>query len=382
MESKILSDYLFDALVSNSTDFENKSKKFIDELKSYQHKVERKKISLENSTVLQVEKIAKKEQYVYDISMRHPKHHYFFANDILVHNSSYFSAWPVIKDEVMSGEIEWNKEVAAEVYDTISKEVSNTFPGFLNETFGVPFEFSEGVIESSREIVAESALFIKKKRYAAMVYDNEGVREDVDGKPGKVKAMGLDLRRADTPKFVQEFLLDILTKVLTGHEYDELIEDIRQFKETYEKMDPWTKGTPKGVNRLTHYKEVQEKYLALKIAGKRPSKPTIPGHVQASLNWNYLRELHKDYEISPILDGSKVIVCKVKPSMENGEMKSIAYPVDETRLPEWFKEIDFDTDLMMKTVVHQKLENLLGVLGWDLSLTTASAKHFDSLFGF
>ena len=34
--------------------------------------------------------------------------------------------------------------------------------------------------------------FITKKRYAMLVFDNEGKREDVDGKAGKIKAMGLD----------------------------------------------------------------------------------------------------------------------------------------------------------------------------------------------
>ena len=34
-------------------------------------------------------------------------------------------------------------------------------------------------------------------------------------KPGKVKAMGLDLRRSDTPVFMQEFLSELLLMVLT-----------------------------------------------------------------------------------------------------------------------------------------------------------------------
>jgi hypothetical protein len=33
-------------------------------------------------------------------------------------------------------------------------------------------------------------LFITKKRYAVLIYELEGNRMDVNGKPGKVKAMG------------------------------------------------------------------------------------------------------------------------------------------------------------------------------------------------
>ena len=71
------------------------------------------------------------------------------------------------------------------------------------------------VIAAGREIIAQSGLYITKKRYAALVIDNEGFRTDIDGKPGKVKAMGLDLRRSDTPVFMQEFLSEILLMVLT-----------------------------------------------------------------------------------------------------------------------------------------------------------------------
>ena len=39
------------------------------------------------------------------------------------------------------------------------------------------------------------------------IYDLEGNRQDID-KPGKLKAMGLDLKRSDTPDFVQNFLSD------------------------------------------------------------------------------------------------------------------------------------------------------------------------------
>ena len=52
--------------------------------------------------------------------------------------------------------------------------------------------------------LAESGLFITKKRYAALVYDFEkdGDRlDDTDGKPEQIKSHGSwILRRSDTPK--------------------------------------------------------------------------------------------------------------------------------------------------------------------------------------
>ncbi len=53
-------------------------------------------------------------------------------------------------------------------------------------------------------------------------------RKDKEGKLGDIKAMGLDLKRADTPKYIQEFLMDVLQMVLQqGKGRDEVIEAIK-----------------------------------------------------------------------------------------------------------------------------------------------------------
>jgi hypothetical protein len=60
---------------------------------------------------------------------------------------------------------------------------------------------------------------------------------------------------------------------------------------------------------------------------------------------------------------------------------SVAYPIDELRLPEWFKELPFDQGLMEETIVDTKIDNLLGVLDWDLqTATNPQINAFSSLF--
>ncbi len=319
------------------------------------------------------------DEYVYDIGVANDDP-YFFANDILVHNSVYFSAYSVLSKEIDNGEIVWDKDTVIELYDTVSAEVSSTFPQFMLETFNVPLERGK-VIKSAREVVGETGLFIKKKRYAIMVYDDEGQRKDVDGKPGKMKITGLDLRRSDTPKVVQEFLKQVLELVLTNRSEDEVIEFIRTFKSTFSRKKPWEKGSPKAVNNLSKYGSVLENYLKKRATHGKIAKPTIPGHVMASINWNTLRERYHDRHSSRIVDGQKIVVCPLK---ENNDlrMSSVAYPVDETHLPEWFTKLPFDEDAMMQTVVDKKIENLLSILGWDLSRTSPEVEHMESLFDF
>jgi hypothetical protein len=300
-------------------------------------------------------------------------------------DSVYFSAYPVLRDEIDSGEVVWTKESVVELYDVIAKQVSDTFPDYMLETWNVPLDKGK-VIAAGREVVGSTGLFITKKRYAILVYDDEGVRKDVpddDGvmQPGKLKAMGLDLRRSDTPVIVQKFLKRILMEVLLLHSEDEVIMSIRDFKKEFDALKPWEKGAPTAVNNLTSYGEKLEYNLSANLKGRKMKKLTIPGHVMASINWNSLRESHNDLHLTKIVDGSKVVVCRLKP---NNDLKktSVAFPVDEPHLPDWFINLPFDNDAMMQSIVDKKVENLLIVLNWDLSRTSLDAELMETLFDF
>jgi hypothetical protein len=61
---------------------------------------------------------------------------------------------------------------------------------------------------------------------------------------------------------------------------------------------------------------------------------------------------------------------------------SVGYPTDETHIPDWFKQLPFDDGLMEDTIVDQKVENLLGVLGWNIADHTNTKNTFDQLFTF
>jgi hypothetical protein len=191
--------------------------------------------------------------------------------------------------------------------------------------------------------------------------------------------MGLDLRRSDTPKFVQEFLSEILLATLTGKTEADVVEMVRDFKVRFNELKPWQKGTPKAVNNLTRYRQREESAMQQRMGGQKISKVTMPGHVRASLNWNLMLDIHNDKQTTKIVDGQKIIVCKLKENATN--MTSIAYPIDEAHLPDWFIDLPFDEDAMQAAIVDKKIDNLLGVLKWDLSKTNASDSHFESLFG-
>jgi DNA polymerase elongation subunit (family B) len=283
-------------------------------------------------------------------------------------DSAYFSAYSSLRKEIDKKEIPWDKDTVIQLYDSLAAEVNGTFPQFMLDAFHCPKSRGE-VIKAGREIVAIKGLFITKKRYAVLYYDKEGKRLDVEGKPGKIKAMGLDLKRSDTPEFMQKFLEEILTRVLNGSQETEILDRIVEFRTEFKSRPGWEKGSPKRANNITEYEDKEKKF----------GKTNMPGHVRASINWNTLKRMNGDKYSQQIVDGMKVIVCKLKSNPLG--YTSVAYPVDELRLPKWFQDLPFDHAEMETVIINNKLDNLIGVLEWDLNSTTET-NTFGSLFSF
>jgi DNA polymerase elongation subunit (family B) len=285
-------------------------------------------------------------------------------------DSCYFSAYPILKEQIESGELEWTKDACIDLYDQIAELTNSSFPAFMEKAFHCPRKNGE-VIKAGRELIGDRTLFITKKRYAINIFDLEGKRQDID-KMGKVKAMGLDLKRADTPKYVQEFLMEVLMMVLGGAHRDAVITTIRDFKNWLSEQDSWTKGSPRSVNKLTYYGELEQR--------SKTGKVTMPGHVRAALNYNYLRKMNNDQYSQKIVDGMKVVICSLKDNPLG--FTSVAYPTDELRLPQWFIDLPFDALDMERKLVDEKIDNLLGVLNWKIRQDTNTNSTVGDLFDF
>lgn len=283
-------------------------------------------------------------------------------------DSCYFSAYPILKDQIESGQLSWSKETCIELYDQIAELTNASFPSFMEKAFHCPRKNGE-VIKAGRELIGDRTLFITKKRYAINIYDLEGKRQDIDGKMGKVKAMGLDLKRADTPKYVQEFLMEVLMMVLGGAPRDDVVTKIREFKKWLSEQDSWTKGSPKSVNNLTNHT----------IKFEKTGKCSV-GHARAAINYNHLRKLNGDQYSQKIVDGMKVVVCSLKDNPLG--FTNVAYPTDELRLPQWFLDLPFDDLDMERKLVDEKIDNLLGVLEWELRSDTNTNSTVDDFFSF
>lgn len=331
----------------------------------------------------------KESEPVYDISMN-SSNHMFFGNDVLIHNtdSVMFSAkkaWDdANKGKSANKEIEtfvkeaykdfeWNKDNVEQLYLMVAGMVDDSFPDFMNTTFNTGIDRGR-IIAAGLEIIGTRGIFLKKKRYTILKYHEDGDRLDKDGKPGKLKNMGTELKRSDTPKYVQDFLEELMMDLLTGEEESVMRTKVMDFKREFVTKPAWHKGMPKTIKGMSKYQESFEDinidYLERTYD---KTKGCSVGHAVASFNWNKLRELNGDFESLEITDGMKITVCDIKGETKYGrlfgkEMKKIAYPTEQERLPVWFKELPFDTDSMGTNVINKKLDNVFGILDMDIGI--------------
>lgn len=259
------------------------------------------------------------------------QHAYRSPNDAIIYgdtDSGYFKTYAT------------NKEEAIETANLVAEQTNATFPKFMADAFSCQPEFTT-MIEGAREIVGERGLWLSvKKKYLIKVID-------LDGKPvNKLKTMGSEIKKSDTPKIIQEFLKCMVGMVLDGKSYEEVCEYVNaQRKSVLTKLNVFQLGVAKQVNNLDKFiaeYNAPGSCQSLDKNGKM-RKLTVPGHVRAACNYNSLVETY-DKGAKPIKSGDKVLIFYLKP---NGHAyKAIAFPAELTQFPPWFKDV-FAVDIKM-----------------------------------
>lgn len=268
-------------------------------------------------------------------------------------DSVYFSVAHYMKEQGIPFNL--SKEEVVEMYIKIGDEVGDSFPDFMDKMFNTGIEKGR-IVGADLEMVGSRGLFLKKKRYAILKYWEDGFRKDVDGSPGEIKAMGLEIKRSDTPKYIQNFLEATLIDLLVGATASDLKTRIRAFKAVFKDLPAHEKGSPRTVKNFTN----------LDAEYKQTGKCKV-GHVLAGIQWNRLREAFADKEVPEVTDGTKVIVCNLKDNPMG--IKAVGYPIDCAEyLPQWFMDLPFDEEKMEEVVLTKKLDNIFGILDMDIGI--------------
>jgi DNA polymerase elongation subunit (family B) len=204
----------------------------------------------------------------------------------------------------------------------------------------------ERKIVFKREVIADRAVWVAKKRYALNVYDSEGVRYENP----KLKVTGLEIVRSSTPAPVREHLKEAVKICLTGTEA-QVQKYLADFEKEYRQLAPEDIAFPRGVNGLAKYGSFTDIY----------TKGT-PIHVRGSLLYNHhIKKMGLDKKYEEISEGDKIKFLYLKEPNPIGE-NAIAFL---TKLPvemDLDKYVDYNT-MWQKSFV-EPLKTILDCLRW------------------
>lgn len=152
-----------------------------------------------------------------------------------------------------------------------------------------------GPMAMDREIIADSTIFIAKKRYIARVLDTEGVRL----KEPKKKVMGLEIVRSSTPKFCRKYLKESIDILLDGDE-ESLQEWVSDVKDKFMVAPIEDISRVTGVNKISfefYVKDGNRTYTDNMGVKKPVFKELYPGQTTKEVGFNYFR--NNLYYLSP-----------------------------------------------------------------------------------
>lgn len=291
---------------------------------------------------------------------------YDFDRNALIYgdtDSVYFRMDWYIKNQLKMDPNEVPREKIIEWSNEITKKVNSTFPQLLKDSFFCN-EANSKYIRAVRDVVGIRGLFKnKKKRYAVWVIDKEGKPKD------EIKIVGMETKRTNTPKYMQKFLEDLISRVLRENlDYATTYAIVDEFRETkFTKMNPWEHGRSMGVKNLDAITEAYEEYESLLDQGYVGVKKPSGSHaLPAVIATNKMIELNKENRWDKIRESDSVEILYLLPNPDG--FKTVALPVGATYIPEWFKQLPFDTKRNQQTILDAALENTIGgPLGWDFT---------------
>jgi DNA polymerase elongation subunit (family B) len=219
------------------------------------------------------------------------------------------------------------------------------------------------------ESVAETAIWIAKKRYAMnVVYDLESNLDVAK----KMKVKGLDVVRSSFPPAFRDFMNGMMKDILGKMGKTDIDTKVLTFRAELDNT-PYIE-----VARNTSVKNMSEYDVGGEL--NKFEKGT-PAHVKAALSYNeMLRRLKLDTRYEPIVDGEKIkwVYLKENPyKLEAIAMKGYNDPQEIVELVTQF----IDYDLLFEKELQTKIEDFYSALRWG-NIPTEVNQNADEWFSF
>lgn len=228
------------------------------------------------------------DEYVYDIEVNDDTHT-FIANDILVHNSCYFSLDPLIKRFNISD------DKAAQFIINVQKYALEPYLDNCYNEYAKRFNCHENLQVFEMEKIARTCIMQRKKKY---IMDIAWKEPNIFLEPlHDVLYKGIEVIQGSTPKFIRETLKDFIEMVLKSYaetnsekiKYEDIINKVKEYKSKYLLQEPNDICLSRKVNE--YEKHILKDKPELNINSK------CPLHTRgAGIYNNLLYTKHKKYK--------------------------------------------------------------------------------------
>lgn len=244
-----------------------------------------------------------------------------------------------------------NADDALKVAKLLCKQVNESFTPFMHSAFLCNDGFDK-LISAEQEIVARTAILIKKKFYVLKIINKNGKVVN------ETKIMGHAVKKTTLPKAIRKRLIPYIEMIMDNVPWSDIGKQMVGYKdELLNTPNVWDLGSPTGVNKVEQYT----------MDYNINPKTRLPSGAAAAIFWNQCIEEYKDYENPPISSGMKM--KKFKLVKKFGRFSTIAVPGDTAELPEWFKT-NFvhlvDRKFQVNRLVDKTMANILEAIGKEM----------------
>ncbi len=274
-------------------------------------------------------------------------------------------------DSLFVGLGEWIKDSGDSVWDSLDddekidiiKDISGIMERYIDDRIYNEIQLGDYnsqvhdfKIGFKQEIIAKTALFVKKKKYAYWLLDKEGVPQN------DIKVTGLEIVRSESAEAIRPRLKEVMEMIMKQKGDDVLSKNIRKFKKELSILEPEELAANIGINNIRKY-----------LNSGSPKKGT-PWHVKGVYGYRLLLDklgLKDKYE--DIKEGLKAKVVYIKKNPWNIETISFY------NWPEEFDTlIQFDSSIMIDKFFIKKVRLLLEPIDKEqlIDVDTSAFKTF------
>lgn len=292
-------------------------------------------------------------------------------------DSCFVNAIPIIKHRYP--EVNFNDDVA--MTDAIMK-VTGEVQTFVNKFYDVMakrfFNLDKHAFDAKQEVIAKTAFWLAKKRYAQWIIHKEGsLLEEPE-----LEVKGIDVVRTSFPISFRSFMENFLKRLLTNTPKEKLDESILEFKQKVKTLDVIQIAKNTSVKFISkdgnknYYPENRKPFSVVKGS---------PAQVKACIFYNdLLNEWNLNKHVQPIMSGQKIKWVYLKQNPYN--IDCLAMKADGTDPHRMIDFINKYVDRMAmfeelaSKMTNEKEGGIYDVMKWQFP--NESMKVAEQFFGF